>query len=273
MVSIGFCGVTLRRGGKPLLERAHLSIGPSELVLITGPRGAGKSLLLAAAAGIVEPDEGTVLIAGRQLSALQASARPYVRRNIGYLPPDPPFVREETALENVMMGLGVRGFAPGEAELLARRTLAQIGAEELGTDHRPVHDLSIGERRLVAVARALAGPPPIVVLDEPSAGLDRVDRDRLAEAMALARAGGASILCASNDGALGEALRAAGARRLTLNHGHLEGDQALIRLVDDDPRDGKGDRGEGGGSGRGGAAGERGGVVISFPTRPAREVS
>jgi putative ABC transport system ATP-binding protein len=272
MVSIGFSGVTLQRGGRPLLERAHLSIGPSELVLVTGPRGAGKSLMLAAAAGVVKPDEGIVLIAGRQLQSLQSSAWPYVRRNIGYLPADPPFVRGETALENVMLALGVRGFAPGEAELLARRTLAQIGAEELATDARPIHDLSVGERRLVAIARALAGPPPIVVLDEPSAGLDRVDRDRLAEAMALARAGGASILCASNDGALGEALRASGARHLVLNHGHLEGDQALIRLVEDQP----GGRGDGPPRGHDPDRPQDrtgGGVVISFPSRSAREVS
>jgi ABC-type multidrug transport system ATPase subunit len=267
MVSIGFCGVTLRRAGKPLLERAHLSIGPSELVLITGPRGAGKSLLLAAAAGIVDPDEGTVLIAGRQLGTLQSSARPYVRRNIGYLPADPPFARDETARENVMLALGVRGFAPGEADLLARRTLAQIGADDLGDDARLIGDLSVGERRLVAIARALAGPPPIVVLDEPSAGLDRIDRDRLAEAMALARSSGACVLCASNDGALGEALRASGARHLVMNHGHLEGDQALVRLVDGGPQQDQP-------SGRGpGEPQDRGGVLISFPSRSAREVS
>jgi ABC-type multidrug transport system ATPase subunit len=268
MVSIGFCGVTLRRAGRPLLERAHLSIGPSELVLVTGARGAGKSLLLATAAGVIEPQEGTVSIAGRELGSLQASARPYVRRNIGYLPADPPFVRDETALENVMLALGVRGFAPDEAELLARRTLAQLGAEELAEGPRTIAELSVGERRLVAVARALAGPPPIVVLDEPSAGLDRIDRDRLAEAIGQARAAGAAILCASNDGALCEALHAAGARPLCLVQGRLEGDQALIRLVEGGAaaEDGAGD--DGAGEGR-----ERGGVVLKFPSRPAREVS
>lgn len=231
--------------------------------MITGPRGAGKSLLLAAAAGVVDPQEGTVLIAGRQLASLQSAARPYVRRNIGYLPADPPFVRDESALENVMLALGVRGFAPCEAEALARRTLAQIGAEDLA--EREIADLSTGERRLVAIARALAGPPPIVVLDEPSAGLDRVDRDRLAEIFTVARGSGAAILCASNDGALADLLKAAGARQLHLCDGHLEGDATKLRAVDD---------GAGRGQGQGQAQSpERGGVLISFPTRAAREVS
>jgi ABC-type multidrug transport system ATPase subunit len=254
MASVSFCAVTLARNGRTLLAGANLSIEPGELVVLTGPRGAGKSLVLATAAGVTAPAAGEVLIAGRALAQLQSSARPYVRRNIGYLPADPPFVREESALENVMLALGVRGLAPAEAELLARRTLAEIGAESLA--ETPIVDLSVGERRLVAVARALGGPPPIVILDEPSAGLDEADRSRMAEAIAAAAHAGAAALVASNDGALVAALRGAGARQLTLEGGALHGDKARVRLL------------EGGRSDEP----ERG-VVLAFPARPAREVS
>ena len=229
MVSIGLSGVTLERAGKELVARVHLTVGPGELVLVTGGRGAGKSLLLAAAAGALSPREGAVSIAGRELGSLQASARPYVRRNIGYLPADPPFSRDETALENVILALAVRGFHTGEAELIARRALAELGAD--GFADREVTELSVGERRLVALARALAGPPPIAVLDEPSAGLGGLDRDRVIEALTATRAAGAAILCASNDAMLVEALRAGGARHLELADGTLTGDKGVVRVL------------------------------------------
>jgi ABC-type ATPase involved in cell division len=255
MISIGFSAVSLERGGRTLLARAHLALAPAELALVTGARGAGKSLLLGAAAGAVDPSEGSVLIAGRDLGSLQSSARPYVRRNIGYLPPDPPLVRDETALENVMLALGVRGFGPGEAEHMALRTLAELGAEACA--RHEVKVLSVGERRLVALARALAGPPPIAIIDEPSAGLGEADRTRVIEALLATRAAGAAVLCASNDGLLIEALGAQGARVLRLQDGVLSGDKGVMRVV-------------------GSAEVDVGGVVLGFPgypPGPAREVS
>jgi ABC-type ATPase involved in cell division len=249
MVSIGFSGVTLRSGGRALVTRAHLAIAPGELWLVTGDRGSGKSLLLAAAAGAYQPREGSVAIAGRELSGLQASARPYVRRNIGYLPAEPPLVREESALENVMLALGVRGFGPGEAEHIARRTLDELGAGACAD--RRVAALSLGERRLVALARALAGPPPIAVIDEPSAGLGEADRARIGAQLASARAAGAAVLVASNDALLVAALLAQGARQLHLEGGELRGDKGLVRAVGD----------------------EGGADVIPLYPRPAREVS
>ena len=271
MISIGFRGVSLGRGDRTLLARVHLSIAPGELVVVTGPRGAGKSLLLAAAAGAIDPQEGEVSIAGRGLASLQRSARPYVRRNIGYLPGEPPFVRDETALENIVLALAVRGFEAAEADLIARRTLAGLGGGDDGgrapepLGERLVRDLSAGERRLVGLARALAGPPPIVVLDEPSAGLDGGDRDRLLEALLEARAAGAAILCASNDGALVAALAAQGARHLVLEEGELRGERGVVRAVADPRDDGAGDAPE---------RDARGGVVLGFPgRRPAREAS
>jgi ABC-type ATPase involved in cell division len=256
MVSIGFSAVSLSRGGRTLVERAHLSIGPGELCLVTGPRGAGKSLLLAAAAGATEPTEGAVLIAGRNLGSLQASARPYVRRNIGYLPSDPPLVRDETALENVMLALAVRGFGPTEAALIARRTLADLGAEACAL--RDVPALSVAERRLVALARALAGPPPIAIIDEPSAGLHDQDRDRVVEALLATRAAGAALLCASNDAFLVDALAQKGARLLCLQDGGLGGDRGALRVVAGTDAD---------------ADLAPGGVVLGFPGARAREVS
>lgn len=232
MVSIRLAGITLERAGRSIVRHAHLTIAAGELVVVTGARGSGKSLLLAAAAGVIAPQEGTIEVAGRALGPVGNRSRRHVRRNIGYLPSDPPFSREETALENVVLALAVRGFAPAEAELCARRSLTEVGADDWAD--RTVADLSPGERRLVAIARALCGPPPIVVLDEPTAGLGRWDLERLARAFDNARAAGAALLCASNDAGLLDALADSGVRHVRLSDGVLVGAHGSLRVVDDD---------------------------------------
>ncbi|HEY0710741.1 MAG TPA: ATP-binding cassette domain-containing protein, partial [Polyangia bacterium] len=133
MVSVRLTGVTLECAGKTIVRHAHLTLAPSELVVVTGPRGAGKSLLLAAAAGLMAPREGTIEVAGRSLGSLRASsaASASIRRHIGYLPADPPFSREESALDNVMLALAVRGFPAARAAEAAGKALAEVGAEAL----------------------------------------------------------------------------------------------------------------------------------------------
>ena len=235
-MSIRLAGITLERAGRTIIRHAHLTVAPGELVIVTGARGAGKSLLLAAAAGVVQPTEGTVEVGGRTLGSLRTSLRMVVRRNIGYLPSDPPFLRDESTLDIVMLALAVRGFAPGEAEKVARRSLTDVGADAWAA--RPINDLSPGERRLVAIARALCGPPPLVILDEPTAGLDPGDLERLARTFAAARDAGAALLCASNDAGLLDAVAGTGsrtgARHVRLVGGVLVGAHGSLRVVEDD---------------------------------------
>ncbi|HEY0712413.1 MAG TPA: ATP-binding cassette domain-containing protein [Polyangia bacterium] len=234
MVSVRLAGVTLERAGQTIVRHAHLTLAPGELVVVTGPRGAGKSLLLAAAAGLVTPREGSIEVAGRSLGSLRAvsAASAAIRRHIGYLPADPPFSREESALENVMLALAVRGFPAERASAAAHRALADVGAD--GVAKRAVFDLSPSERRLVAIARALCGPPAIAILDEPTAGLGHGDLERLTGAFANARAAGAALLCASNDGGFIDALLATGARQVRLADRTLAGAHGGLRVVADD---------------------------------------
>jgi len=86
-----------------VVNGVSLSVEAGQVTLLRGGRGAGKSTLLAIAAAVIRPGAGRVFIAGRDILGLQSSSLPFVRRNVGYLPPEPPLVNDESAIENVMM--------------------------------------------------------------------------------------------------------------------------------------------------------------------------
>ena len=95
-------GVSYLRAGSPALQDVTLGVSFGELVVVQGLTGSGKSSLLAVAAGARAPDSGAVWIAEHNIVGLQASSLPYVRRNVGYLPPEPLLIQDETALDEVL---------------------------------------------------------------------------------------------------------------------------------------------------------------------------
>jgi ABC-type ATPase involved in cell division len=230
MSSVGLAGIALRRGGQPVIEHVTLAVEAGEQVVLTGRRGAGKSSLLAVAAGTLRPDAGEVVLGGRDITALQSGSLPYLRRNIGYLTAEPPFLDHETVLENVMLAPAARGLSPARAREQASATLTELGLAACA--HKVVRLLSAAERRLCALARALCGPPPVLVLDDPGAGLHPHDRALAAQGIENARAAGSAVLCASNDGDLIAHLAARGARVLCLEGGRITGGSPGIRLVE-----------------------------------------
>ena len=141
--------IALTFGGTPLLDGVELSVSPSERVCLIGRNGSGKSTLLRIAAGLVEPDRGSRFV--------QPGA------TIRYLPQEPDFVGHATTLSYVEAGLG-----PGDDRYVARYLLDQLG---LRGDEEPAQ-LSGGEARRAALARALAPSPDILLLDEPTNHLD-----------------------------------------------------------------------------------------------------
>ena len=112
----------------------------------------------------------------------------------------------------------------------ARAVLEELGLESLA--QQPVARLSAGERRLCGLARALCGPPPVLLLDDPSAGLDDHDRARIAQTLRRVLNQGSAVLAACSDPALVSALHAQGARVLELEDGRIVGGAPAIRLVD-----------------------------------------
>jgi ABC-type lipoprotein export system ATPase subunit len=222
-------GVCLSGDGHALLDDVCLAVTAGELLAIHGPAGSGKSLLLTIASARRAPAKGEVWIAERRMAGLQRSSLPLVHRDVAYLPPDPPLVEDETALENVMLALAVRGADVPASETGAMQALTTLGLQACAA--RRLDGLAGGERRLVALARALAGAAPVLVLDDPTAGLDRNERERALAALASARDGGTAVLLATSDDEAIEALTARGGRRARLDHGRLHGGLPGITLL------------------------------------------
>ena len=189
-------GVSVELGGRPVLDRVDLVVAPGELVAIVGPNGAGKSTLLRALAGLVPPDAGTVQLAGRAVAALDASAR---ARAVAYLPQD-RIVHWPLAVEAVVeLGrLPHRGLADPVRDRLAV-TEALRAMDVAAFAGRPVTALSGGERARVLLARALAQEAPILLADEPTAGLDPAHALALFEHFARLARDGRGVAVALHD--------------------------------------------------------------------------
>jgi ABC-type ATPase involved in cell division len=213
------------RAGRVVLDMVTMGIAPGELIVIEGSVGAGKSTLLEVAAVRRLPDRGAVWFAGRNVSTLQRASLPFVRRNIGYSTPGSLLLPRETALANVMLALAVRGESPGDAERAARDALALVGADGLAA--REVGALSAGESRWISLARAIAGPPPLVIADEPAVLVDEETRQRIVSALAAVRERGSAVVCGTADPLAAERLVQHGGRKINLAQGRIVGAPAV----------------------------------------------
>jgi ABC-type lipoprotein export system ATPase subunit len=176
-----------------------LEFRAGELAAITGPSGSGKSTLLYLLAGLDLPSAGEVVVLGTALSGLDATARARLRRSeIGLVTQGTDLVPFLTARESVELALTLRGVGRPEAETRAEETLAQVGLGPLAGQR--VARLSMGERQRVAVARALAARPALLLADEPTARLDEANARAVGALFdELARTTGTAIVCATHD--------------------------------------------------------------------------
>ncbi|HEY6055194.1 MAG TPA: ATP-binding cassette domain-containing protein, partial [Gaiellaceae bacterium] len=197
--SVELRGVTKRYGESVPLERVDASFEAGRLAVVTGPSGSGKTTLLHLLAGLELPDEGEVLLLGSDVARLDRAARARLRRQaVGYVGQQPGLTGFMSARENVELGLALHGVAREEATERALEALEAVGLGER-TEQR-VERLSTGERLRVAVARALAPRPPVLLADEPTSRLDQANALAVAVLLArLAREWGATIVCATHD--------------------------------------------------------------------------
>jgi thiamine transport system ATP-binding protein len=167
-------GASVMLGGHQALAGVGLEVDAGETIAVLGPSGSGKSTLLRAIAGLQRLDSGSVTLDGRALDGV-----PPHRRGVGLMFQDDALFPHRDVAANVVFGLRMAGVDRATATARVTELLALVGLE--GREGRSIASLSGGERKRVALARALAPAPRVLLLDEPLGALDRALHDRLVE--------------------------------------------------------------------------------------------
>jgi len=182
-----------------VLNGVDLALAPGEIVALVGPSGAGKSTMLHVAGLLERPESGAVLIEGRDCGALSDEHRTLLRRRaLGFVYQFHHLLPEFSALENVMLPQMIAGVARAAARRKAEALLGQVGLAERLT-HRPAR-LSGGEQQRVAIVRALANDPKILLADEPTGNLDHTTATSVMDTLIrIVRAQGLAALIATHN--------------------------------------------------------------------------
>ena len=183
-------------GEHRVLDVKEFALGEGEQLALRGESGSGKTTFLNLIAGILSPDSGSIVLAGHELTRLGEARRDRLRaETIGYIFQTFNLLQGHTVLENVELGMAFgRGVNRAHAEGLLKR----VGLGDK-LNHRP-QQLSTGQQQRVAVARALANQPKLVLADEPTGNLDRRNsRESLLLIREVCRETGAALLLVSHD--------------------------------------------------------------------------
>jgi putative ABC transport system ATP-binding protein len=196
------------------LDKASLRLDPGEFVSLTGPSGSGKSTLLNLVGVLDRPDKGTISVDGAELDSLDAAE--YRAVTVGFVFQFHNLIPTLTALENVQVPMLWRGLARGQRRERAESLLREVGLDE--RERSFPGTLSGGERQRVAVARALANEPRLLLADEPTGSLDSEAGAQVLRLLERLRAErGMSVLLVTND----EGVAATAGRTLRLLDGRL----------------------------------------------------
>ena len=201
-----------------VLRGVDLAVGPGEIVALLGPSGSGKSTLLQAVGLLEGGFEGWIRLKGEEAAELDDDGRTRLRRELlGFVYQFHHLLPEFNAVENVVLPQLVLGAEAQPARERAEQLLGALGLSQR-LDHRPAK-LSGGEQQRVAVARALANTPPLVLADEPTGNLDEHTADAvLGEVLGLVRGEGSAALVATHN----ERMAAKMDRVVRLHEGRLE---------------------------------------------------
>ena len=223
MIAIRHLSMRLTAGGRrvTILDDVALSIPPKQMVAVMGPSGSGKSTLLGLIAGLDRPTEGTIVLDGIDITTLSESRMAKFRRmKIGYIFQSFHLIPTLTALENVLVPLELAGHAA--AKDLAAELLHAVGLQDR-MHHYPVQ-LSGGEQQRVAVARAFACRPPILLADEPTGNLDsQTGRHVMDLLLSLHRDYGTTLVLVTHDRAVASLMH----RVIALRDGRIESDDLI----------------------------------------------
>jgi putative ABC transport system ATP-binding protein len=220
MITLTDVSMVLSAAGRSvkILDGISLSIPAKQTVAIVGPSGSGKSTLLGLMAGLDRPTTGTIELDGRDITTLSESNLAHVRREkVGYIFQSFHLIPTLTAVENVAVPLELSG--DRQAGMRAAELLASVGlSDRMG--HYPVQ-LSGGEQQRVAVARAFACRPPILLADEPTGNLDSATGASVIDLLlSMHRDYGTTLVLVTHDAALASLMQ----RVVSMRDGRLESD-------------------------------------------------
>lgn len=169
MSSLEVSHLQVSLGDKVILDDLSFSLREGEIAALLGPSGCGKTTLLRSIAGLIQPTAGTIRF-GKQLVSLSSLVMPSHKRKIGYVPQEGALFPHLTIAENISFGLDKAVYTKDQKRQITKEMLNLIGLQ--GFENRAPSELSGGQQTRVALARALAVKPSIVLLDEPFSALD-----------------------------------------------------------------------------------------------------
>lgn len=181
-----------------VLKGIDIKVKTGEYVAIMGKSGAGKSTLMYQLSVLDEPTEGSIVIDGTDVVALnEIEATEFRLNTLGYVFQDYALVPDLSARENVMMPLLMRGIEWRQAELVADKAIDNVGLS--GKYHNLPAELSGGEQQRIAIARAIAGEPKILFADEPTANLDSISGKQIIGLLGELHAKGQTIVMVTHE--------------------------------------------------------------------------
>lgn len=197
MESLDVNALTVHLAERKVLDQLSLQINAGTFTAILGPSGCGKTTLLRAIAGLVRPSSGAIRF-GKQLVSISSLVLPPHKRKIGYLPQEAALFPHLTVFENIAYALEREKFTKDQKRKIVHEMLELIGL--VGYGDRMPSELSGGQQTRVALARALALEPKVVLLDEPFSALDAALRSELREEVtSLLKKRGATTLMVTHD--------------------------------------------------------------------------
>jgi cell division transport system ATP-binding protein len=218
---------------RPALVGIDLRVARGDFVVVSGPGGSGKSVLLRLLAGLELPAGGRIRIAGEDLAAMRPRLRVRLRRSMGILPADLCLLDRRSVTANVALAAWVAGVDAEEGRRRALAALALVGLDPERADATPCGRLAAGERHRVALARALVNRPALLLLDDLLAPLDEPTAGRVLQVLEQFCAAGVTVIATSRRTPLApapDATLAAGgvppwparARQLQLRDGRMQ---------------------------------------------------
>ena len=219
---VEFRGVSKRyQGGDIGLDKATFSITRGDFVFLVGATGSGKSTLMKLLLKELQPDEGSIKVAGRDIEAITRRKLPYYRRNIGMVFQDFKLLPNRTVHDNVAYALQVTGHSRKEIREKVPDVLRLTGLS-LKLHHYP-DQLSGGEQQRVSVARAFVNHPPLLLCDEPTGNLDPETSIGIMQLLYRINRTGTTVLVATHDSHMVDRMRR---RVIELSSGRIVRDEA-----------------------------------------------